>query len=166
MIGWILTAPSLSLIRYNIISNITDWLFSCDDIWQFGHLENTVIHCSTFPPSTMVLIYGGTWSTEQMLGAHCQGLPHVALVWNLTMFTGIITAVICCCAADRSGGFWRGPVRPERYQELSDSHPRPGISLSDPHHQRAGETADDRWWDFQLCLFTEKQHVCLYFKVI
>lgn len=50
-----------------------------------------------------------------------------------------------CYTADSSGGLRGGSVRSERYQELSDSHPWPGISLSDPHHQRAGETADDCW---------------------
>lgn len=59
--------------------------------------------------------------------------------------------VFSCCAADSSGGLWRGSVRPECYQELSDSHPWSGISLSDPRRQRAGEIADDRWWEVQLC---------------
>lgn len=66
------------------------------------------------------------------------------------MFTRIMMLCACCCAADRPGRLWRGPVRPECDQELPDSHPWSGISLSDPHHQRAGETADDCWWDVHL----------------
>lgn len=106
--------------------------------------------------SRAFLINDGTWSTEQMLGAHCQGLPHDAPVWNFTRKTMVMFMIVfCCCAADRSGGLWRGSVCPECYQELPDSHPWSRVSLSDPHHQRAGETADDCWWDVQLCHFQQ-----------
>lgn len=47
--------------------------------------------------------------------------------------------------ADSLGGLGGRSVCPQRDQELADPHSRPGLGLSDPHHQGDGETADDCW---------------------
>lgn len=61
---------------------------------------------------------------------------------NGSIFTRTILA--SSRASDSPGGLRGGSVRSKRHQELSDPRPWFRIRLSDPHHQRTGEAADDR----------------------